>query len=599
LNRHVNRAQNHAPAPRDTDLNRLDDQSQRPEPSYAAETLASPANAQHDRNLAAAYLLNPRPSHTADVAVADVPVADLPGVDVPAYREEPPEHVGHRKLLGRIPWPLLVILALQAWLSTRLLHANTAFTDEALYLWAGHVEWSHLLHGTPPLPPFPTFFSGAPVMYPPIGGLAYSLGGLTAARAVSLAFMLVTTTLLWDSAKQLFGRLAAFFAAALFASLGPVMRLGAFATYDAMALMLLATSAWCVARSAAHRDRAGWLFAAALALALANATKYATLLFDPVIILAAGLTAIPKTGRKQATFRAAWVGAVAGAILLAAGELATHGNAYYLTGFRQTTLTRAASTDSVSFVLHSAWTWTWPVVAPAFAAVLFAATAAVAHRPRGPRLGLVCLLAGAVLLVPLEQARIHTATSLDKHMAFGSWFAAIAAGWAISAIIGWLPTRQIRIAAVFVALLALSVPLSGGIAQSKSLTNWANSSRLIAALRPVMAGHHGRALIDARSIAEFYLNQSGSQWKRWSSTASFLRPDGTGIGTTVATLGDRKLFTRNVHSHYFQVIELNGIDPIEQAIQDAAQRTAGYVLVASGAYGPETYRIWVDRRYAK
>jgi hypothetical protein len=254
----------------------------------------------------------------------------------------------------------------------------------------------------------------------------------------------------------------------------------------------------------------------------------------------------------------------------------------------------------VSFVLHSAWTWTWPVVVPALVAVVFAAAAAArAHRHRGPRLGLVCLLAGAVLLVPLEQARIHTATSLDKHMVFGSWFAAIAAGWAISVVIGWLPTLQLRIAAGCAALVALSVPLSGEIAQSKALTNWADSSPLVAALRPVMANHHGRALIDARSIAEFYLNQSGSQWKRWSSTASLLRPDGTGIGATVATLGDRKLFTTSVRAHYFQVIELNGINPVEQAIQDATQRTRGYVLVASGAYGPETYRIWVDRRYAK
>jgi hypothetical protein len=57
----------------------------------------------------------------------------------------------------RIPgnWPLLVVLVVQATLSLRLVGADTAFQDEALYLWAGHLEWAWLLHGTP-IPPFPS-----------------------------------------------------------------------------------------------------------------------------------------------------------------------------------------------------------------------------------------------------------------------------------------------------------------------------------------------------------------------------------------------------------------------------------------------------------
>src|SRR5580658_10930555 len=94
-----------------------------------------------------------------------------------------------RPLKRRVPgsWPLLVVLAIQALLSLRLVRSDTAFQDEALYLWAGHLEWAHLLHGAP-LPQFPSYFSGAPVIYPPIGALADSIGGLTAARILSLAF---------------------------------------------------------------------------------------------------------------------------------------------------------------------------------------------------------------------------------------------------------------------------------------------------------------------------------------------------------------------------------------------------------------------------
>ena len=62
-------------------------------------------------------------------------------------------------------WPLLVVLAVQAALSLRLVWADTAFEDEATYLWAGHLEWAHWLHGAV-IPPFAPYFSGAPVDLP-------------------------------------------------------------------------------------------------------------------------------------------------------------------------------------------------------------------------------------------------------------------------------------------------------------------------------------------------------------------------------------------------------------------------------------------------
>ena len=525
-----------------------------------------------------------------------------PAIRVPPPRQRPTSVPEVRKRwnprdLARGPWPLLAVLVVQAYLSARLLQANTAFTDEALYLWAGHMEWAHVLHGTP-LPSFPTFFSGAPVIYPPIGALADSLGGLAGARALSLVSMLVTTTLLWDSARRLFGGLAAFFAAALFVSLGPVMHLGAFATYDAMALMLLALSAWFVVRSAGNRDGAGWLFAAAAALFLSNATKYATFLFDPVVISMAVLTGFPRPGGKQAVFRATWTAVIAGLLLLGAGELATFGNGYYLTGFEQTTLSRAASTDSVTSVLLSSWRWTWPILIPALPGAVIAVTAGHVKtvRSRWAAATLICVLAAASLLVPLEQARIRTLTSLDKHVAFGSWFAAIAAGWAISKIISWLPGIKLRAATTCAGIALLGVPLAAGITQSQILTDWANSAGMVTALRPLAAAHSGRALIDGHSIAGYYLHLPDDGWKRWSSTSSLIMPDGKAIGTTVATAGSAALFTRMIRDRYFQVIELNGNDPLDQAIQAAAERTPGYTLAASGAYGTGSYWIWVLER---
>ena len=73
---------------------------------------------------------------------------------------------------------------MQAILSLRLTWSNTAFQDEGLYLRAGHLEWARWLHQAP-IPDFPSYFSGAPVIYPPLGAVADSLGGLAAAYAAS------------------------------------------------------------------------------------------------------------------------------------------------------------------------------------------------------------------------------------------------------------------------------------------------------------------------------------------------------------------------------------------------------------------------------
>src|ERR1700691_153270 len=196
-----------------------------------------------------------------------------------------------------VSWWLLAVLAVQTALSLRLVRAHTAVEDEATSLWAGHLEWAHLLHGTP-LPQFPTYFSGAPVLYPPIGALADSVGGLTGARILSLIFMLGATVALWATTGRLFGRRAGLFAAALFAVLGPTLHLGAFATYDAMSIFLMALAAWFVVHAGERKDATIWMIAAGVALALADATAYTYTLYDIIVLLLALVTAYPQPGGK-------------------------------------------------------------------------------------------------------------------------------------------------------------------------------------------------------------------------------------------------------------------------------------------------------------
>ena len=56
--------------------------------------------------------------------------------------------------------PLLAILALQTIASLGL--RNTAFQDEALYLYAGRQIFNQLLGGPPATEPYAQYFSGTP-----------------------------------------------------------------------------------------------------------------------------------------------------------------------------------------------------------------------------------------------------------------------------------------------------------------------------------------------------------------------------------------------------------------------------------------------------
>ena len=473
--------------------------------------------------------------------------------------ETPASHRSARTMRARVPgnWPLLAILAVQTILSFRLIGADTAFQDEALYLWAGHLEWARVLHGTP-IPQFPSYFSGAPVIYPPIAALADSVGGLAAARGLSLVFMLAATTLLWDTTDRLFGRRAAFFAAALFAVLGPTLHLGAFATYDAMALFLVALAAWFVVRAGDRGDAAGWMVAAGAALALANAAAYSSLLFDVFVLALAVLVVWPTAGRRVAARRAATV-LVVTAAMLTAGLLLGGGS--YLSGFERTTLARAPGSESALSVLADSWSWAGLIFALAVCGVIIS----WAGRRGWAHTTLLAVLAIAVVAGPVEQARLHTAASLNKHVGLGAWFAVIAAGYAIDRFIAAAPDGRAQAVTTGACVAALAFPAMLGAGQSWQLsTNWPNSTTFIAIMRPYVSHSQGPMLVEDPSIAEYYLSVPASQWRRWSSTRNIVLPSGasTGHPTSQGIVGAGRpaAFTRYIARHYFSLVVLNFAD---------------------------------------
>ena len=460
----------------------------------------------------------------------------------------------------RIPWPLLAVLAIQAALSASLVRSRTAFGDEALYLSAGHLEWSHWLHGTQ-IPAYQTWFSGAPVMYPPIAAVADSLGGLAAARLLSLIIMLGVTSVLWSTTIRLLGdRRAAFFAAALFAVLAPTLHVGSYATYDAPALLLLALATWCAAgvRSTQHATRR--IIATGILLALANATKYATTLYDPTVLCVGILSWWPDAGWRVAVRRAALLAGTVAAVL---AVLLALGGPGYRTGISLTTTGRVHGTDTVALVLTDAWSWTAVVLVPAAVAAVDCAV-----RRRWPRALLLAVLALSALLAPADQARIQTATSLNKHVDFGAWFAAIAAGYLLSR----LSRRRVVLA---VSLAALIPVTSMGMAQADAMIDWPDVTGLVKVVRP-LTDHGGHFLVDTTDVLQYYLPQT--TWRQWSSTQN----------------SDLEYYQQAIARHYFSVVilDFSQTPAADDVIAFDLSKTGGYRLAAKVRSGETVFYVW-------
>jgi 4-amino-4-deoxy-L-arabinose transferase-like glycosyltransferase len=325
-------------------------------------------------------------------------------------------------------WALWSILAAQATLTLPWIWRTAIYTDEALYLSAAHSGWSNLLASA-------TSFPGCPVLYPPIAGVLDSIGGLYAARLLSLVFMLASTALIYLIGDRLFGRMSAVLGALLFAVCGIAVHLGAAATFDPIALLLLVLALY-----AAVRMRDGgvrWLLICPFVLALANLTKYATTAWDPVIIGTIVLYGWSK-GRAQAvclaTSVAATVATLDFAILLLGGanlEMGILVNTIYPSP-------QSGPPSSALGVLAHAALMIGLIVLIAMAGVW----ASVVKKMPGTATAFLSLLVLAALLAPIDQARISEMTSLDENMSFGLPFAALGAGYALGAWRQWLGRQR-------------------------------------------------------------------------------------------------------------------------------------------------------------
>jgi hypothetical protein len=506
--------------------------------------------------------------------------------------------------------PLLTVLAAQAALTARLMpYVGSDHSDEAIYIYGGTQLIRELLHGGGS-PYYETWYSGAPVVYPVIAAVTAKLGGLLLARWMSLGFMLAATALLFLTARRLFGYWTGVAAAGLFTGLGVTQNLGALATFDAMSLALLAFAAYCAARSAVS---ARWLLTVPLALLAANAAKYVTVLFDPVVIGLAALQLAPLGWRRSAqrvlSLSAASL-VLTGAVLILAGS-------GYIQGIMFTTLSRQGGTQA-DFGSHFAtaaqvasltWQWTGAVVGLGALALLVP----LLRRTGGRRhLLVLLLLLAAGLLVTAGNARLHTAQSMDKHDDFSAWFACIPAAYALAHLTGLTRARAAK-ALVFAAAVATAALNGWYYSQPSDLSGYFSAVPLAsyhpyAFLAPYLRPGGQEYLLGSKYSAEM-AEESGIAWWQYFDDIYVKYPvpgrggdtHGQASGATCGGSGQPPVtapgcvylegtagYTAAIRAHWFALVTLDGNHGLsaDAAILAAVRSVPGYVQVSDVGDAP-------------
>ena len=433
------------------------------------------------------------------------PIAESPAVESQAMQSA-------TRPLRRLLHPVMAICAVQAALSLTLVWSNTAYADEAKYLWVGRLELAHWLHGTswPSASAYRTF-AGSPVLYPPLGALANNVGGLAGARILSLSLMLITTVLLYLAASRLIGRTGALFAAVLWALSEPALRL-AFATFDPLSVFLTVLSAWLVVQAGYRHHRGELIAAAAFALALANVTAYSGIIVDPVVIAFALLAWLRNIKIRQSLPCTAWLTA-GWAFFFCLLTTALHSWPGFLATISGT---NSAAYQGISPTLSQIWGYSGLIIG------LAAIGAVVSLQSNNRNLSvLLGLLTCTALIVPLAQLHYQTPWSIDNHLGYGIWFAAIPAGYACNNFIQWIPGTRGRISALC-CVAALAYPaVTGWQSAWDRYHAWPDAHAFINSVKRVAAQSQEPIYLPANqvNIAGYYA-QRGPDWVRWNSTLS-------------------------------------------------------------------------------
>jgi hypothetical protein len=279
----------------------------------------------------------------------------------------------------------------------------------------------------------------------------------------------------------------------------------AFATADPLSIFFMALAAWLAVRTL-HRRRIGELVAAAaVALALANMTMYASIFIDPVVFVFAFLAWRIRGHGLHAGSRSAWLAAT---WALSFGLIMTASHSWPRL-VASLSLHSTPGSESASAALNGIWGYGGLVLG--LAAVGAIVSVQAHNRSNAALLGGLCVT--AYLLVQLAN---QTPETIDRHLAYAIWFAAFAAGHACARFIHWIPAhRQSLIALCCGAALIYPVATSWQSSWERYHA-WPNAAAFISSLRSVVPSDQGVIYVPGHetNIAEYYTTQShdSSEW---------------------------------------------------------------------------------------
>jgi Dolichyl-phosphate-mannose-protein mannosyltransferase len=458
----------------------------------------------------------------------------------PATTPTQPRHLEQREARRRLrrfvssAWLWMpLVCAVQIGLALRHGTNANAFEDEGLYVYTGHRVIAHLLHGAFLADHPGAYFSGAPGLYPVLAAMADSVGGLAAARGVSLFFAVVATLATFGLGSRLFGKAAGIIGAASFVLCGSVIYLSHFATYDSMMMALVAVAAWLGVRSA-QRDGFAWAPAVALLLALAFLTKYAGAVYAPIVITLAVVVGWPLYGWKAVRRGLFGLGST---IVIAFSAIELWGRSM-VAGIESTTSNRVAMSPApATFLAKEIAIWVGPWLLLAVIGGLF--------RLRKQWV-IVGLLLGGAVAGPVDQIRIGESMSLAKHVAFGMVFAAPLIGDLFArGLRKPLPGRTITVLATVVTLGALS--LSGLHYSRQFLTGWVNDAPLRPVLSSAIASEPGKKILGERDAPQRYELRQQTGPNQWYDTYYF----------TYGGKVNEPAYAEAIRQRYFGVIYLD------------------------------------------
>jgi hypothetical protein len=154
--------------------------------------------------------------------------------------------------------------------------------------------------------------------------------------------------------------------------------------------------------------------------------------------------------------------------------------------------------------------------------------AAAAAREADRRFGLLVILLGlAALVVPAAQLYAQTGWAMNKHVAYGIWFASMAGGYGAVAIARWLRqagiTPQRAVLAAGLTALAVVAAANWQLAFT-TFRSWANSASFVTAFERVAPRNTGMIYGSAQKRVAAYYAPQGAQWWLWNVTAMSLDP---------------------------------------------------------------------------